>query len=842
QTLAADLLHRHSANVILLSRETLPPRDAWARYLESHPASDRTARRIRSVQALEDIGKGRVLCVAADVANVEQMRAAVGQAEDMFGALTGVIHAAGQIQDNPILTKSESSIQQVLSPKISGLHVLDQIFPDGMLEVMVLCASTSTATRPAGQVDYIAANAYLNAWASQRANGATRVIAVNWGVWADVGMAAEARKTRLQAEQPSERVATDLPLLDEAGFDAQGNRVFVTQLRDGEHWVLDEHRTSAGDALMPGTGFVELAAQALRAHGESGGFEIRDLYFFRPLHVDAAGREMVLRLETTPTGYTMTVHSASKTGYVLHAQAELNLGAAAAAEMLDLGAIADRCHRKDSCPPEQCLHSPQEAHLRFGPRWQVLRSTSYGDREGWARLTLPDAYHGDLLDGYHLHPGLLDLATGWAIDLAPSYDANMLWVPVSYRSIRLHRPLPADIRSWVRLGSETDADGFATFDVTLTDAQGKICVEITGFQMQRLQEPLNFADPVEPDARAADLGLAVQANEAPLSQDEKRLHHNILQGISQEDGAEALRRALSTGLSQVFVSSMHLPDLITQASQTGTVESDSAQSFDRPELDTAYVAPRNEIEKTLAGFFESLLGVSQVGVEDSFFDLGGHSLIAVRLFAQINRVFDIEFPMSLLFEAPNVASIAERIEALTGPADTNNSEPQDGPARFTHLVPLFEAENTLATPFFIVAGMFGNVLNLRHLALMLGRDRSVYGLQARGLIGEDEPHRTIEEAATAYIEELRQVQPHGPYLLSGFSGGGITAFEMARQLQAAGEQVALLTMLDTPLPVRPTLSKKDKALIKLHEIRRKGPAYLAEWARSRWAWEQQKRR
>jgi thioesterase domain-containing protein len=267
--------------------------------------------------------------------------------------------------------------------------------------------------------------------------------------------------------------------------------------------------------------------------------------------------------------------------------------------------------------------------------------------------------------------------------------------------------------------------------------------------------------------------------------------------------------------------------------------------FARPELETAYVAPRTSVEQTLAGYWADLLGVAQVGVEDDFFALGGHSLIAVRLFAMIRRQWKIDFPISVLFEAPTIARCAALIAERLGPEEEAAAAPaaKANPAgpRFTHLVAMHSGDGGAKTPFFLVAGMFGNVLNLRHLAHLLGNDRPFYGLQARGLFGDAAPHTTIEEAAADCLAEIRQVQPQGPYLLGGFSGGGLTAWEIGRQLRAMGEDVALMVLLDTPMPVRPTLTKPDKAMIKLAELRKGGPKFLAEWARRRIEWERSRR-
>jgi thioesterase domain-containing protein/acyl carrier protein len=247
--------------------------------------------------------------------------------------------------------------------------------------------------------------------------------------------------------------------------------------------------------------------------------------------------------------------------------------------------------------------------------------------------------------------------------------------------------------------------------------------------------------------------------------------------------------------------------------------------------------------------FQDLLGVDEIGIDDSFFDLGGHSLIAVRLFAQIKKTYGSDFPISLLFEAPTIRKIAAQIpENSASTVDMTEQQgsisqlPDQSAPKFTHIVAMHPETPGPATPFFLVAGMFGNVLNLRHLGTILGNERPFYGLQARGLFGDQPPHTTIEDAARDYIREMREVQPNGPYMLGGFSGGGIIAYEIAQQLRNAGENVAALIMLDTPLPQRRPLTLRDRMAIQAHELKQKGPAYVVQWATRRLRWELDKYR
>lgn len=211
--------------------------------------------------------------------------------------------------------------------------------------------------------------------------------------------------------------------------------------------------------------------------------------------------------------------------------------------------------------------------------------------------------------------------------------------------------------------------------------------------------------------------------------------------------------------------------------------------------------------------------------------------MAVRLFAKVKKAFGVDFPISVLFEAPTIRKCAAMIAEAGGVAATSDQGAGVAPAkparRFTHIVPMLTGEGGPKTPFFLVAGMFGNVLNLRHLAHLVGHDRPFYGLQARGLYGDDAPHDDLVDAARDYIAEIRQVQPHGPYMVGGFSGGGITAYEIAQQLKAAGEDVQMIVMLDTPLPVRRPLSRQDRIEIQKQELKAGGIGYIAQWAVNR---------
>jgi thioesterase domain-containing protein/acyl carrier protein len=192
------------------------------------------------------------------------------------------------------------------------------------------------------------------------------------------------------------------------------------------------------------------------------------------------------------------------------------------------------------------------------------------------------------------------------------------------------------------------------------------------------------------------------------------------------------------------------------------------------------------LELQLAQIWEKVLRVRPIGIRDNFFDLGGHSLLAVRLFAQIEKRMGTSLPVASLFHAPTIEQLARLMSR------------REWSAQWKSLVAIQPGGGS--PPFFCVHAHDGGVLFWRDLARHLGSDQPFYALQARGLAGKQPPHGRMEDMAAHYIEEIRSLQPEGPYFIGGHCIGGLIAFEMAHQLHQQGEQVALLALFDSYAP------------------------------------------
>jgi amino acid adenylation domain-containing protein/FkbH-like protein len=197
----------------------------------------------------------------------------------------------------------------------------------------------------------------------------------------------------------------------------------------------------------------------------------------------------------------------------------------------------------------------------------------------------------------------------------------------------------------------------------------------------------------------------------------------------------------------------------------------------------SYCAPKSELEIQLCEIWQKLLHIDRVGITDNFFEIGGHSLLAVRMFAEINRVTGKKLPLVTIFQSPTIARLARHLGE--GHAESSRS-----------LVVPLQSEGS-KPPLFLVHGAGGDILwGYANLSAHMPSDQPIYGIKSSGQAGREEFTR-IEDMAACYVRELRAFQPHGPYYLGGYCFGGNVAYEMARQLHAGGEKVAFVALLDS---------------------------------------------
>lgn len=226
-------------------------------------------------------------------------------------------------------------------------------------------------------------------------------------------------------------------------------------------------------------------------------------------------------------------------------------------------------------------------------------------------------------------------------------------------------------------------------------------------------------------------------------------------------------------------------------------------------LSQNFVTPGTATEKRLAAIWGDVLGLTQVGINDDFFDLGGHSLLVTQVIAHIRDTFRVDVPLQRLFETPTIAAVAGLIDqtqptteavatsAVTMSAGRSLRQSTLSQPLPPHLISL-QTEG-IRPPLFLVHPVAGVVFPYYELALRLGAKQPIYGLQSVGIAGEAPPLTRIETMAETYLDAVRLVQPEGPYQLVGWSFGALVALEMAQHLARLGQSVAFLGIVDTPL-------------------------------------------
>ena len=736
--LAAEQLARAAkVRLVLVSRSAFPARSEWEARVALHGALDRRGRTITKLLELEGLG-AEVDVARADVTDAAAMRELVRSVRDRHGAVNGVIHAAGALADGLIAMKAPESAESVLAPKVLGTLALHEALRDERPDFVLLFSSRGALAGVAGQVDYAAANAVLDAFAHARVGlDDAPYVSINWSAWQDIGM------TAVLPERPAAH-----PLLDRCITETTSRAVYGSRLSTRTHWLLDEHRIAGGKALIPGTGYLELARGAFDPQPNGQGVELRDVFFIAPFVVASdEEREIRVTLTRSAGGHEWVVSGSAgvdpqgRAAWEEHARGAIAYVDRPAERLLDLDAIRSRCSSREQ------IFTGEESrleHLRLGPRWANLRRVRFGETEALATLELPASFTPEV-DQLPLHPALLDVATACAQSLIPGFDGHEdFYVPISYGRVRAWRGLGPRCYSHIRY--QPDPEGgkeLAVFDVTIMDPEGRELVAIEDFTMMRVED-------------RASLSADSHGGDAAMTVDEEQDAEPAAEGILPEEGMEALRRIMAADAPpQVVVSPQDLPAYLARVRTAGTprvrgvaappvdtapveealrqhesiaeaavvarqdrpgavritaylvytpgsrptvsemrrflrqsvaedlvpqhlLELDRLPRLDDGEIDRGalpdpfapvddYVAPRTEMERALAETWRQLLGVERVGIHDNFLDIGGHSLLAMRVIARFAKQTGIRLSPSAL-NLQTVEQIAADCERKSGPA------------------------------------------------------------------------------------------------------------------------------------------------------------------------------
>ncbi|KJE23036.1 polyketide synthase family protein [Frankia torreyi] len=686
----------------LLGRSSFPAQQQWVPWLDSHDEQDPTSVRIRRLRRLQELG-ATVRVLQADVTDLEQTVRAVRDLRTGFGALNGVVHAAGRPSVSMIAGKSREDADAVLAAKTRGTLVLDQALEQvlgrqehpGECDFVLLCSSLTGLLGGPGQSDYAAANTFLDAYAEwKRQTTGAPFTSIGWDTWRGVGMAADlAARFGGDGGGPAGE-PTGHPLLQRLVRRTDQARTYLTVLRTADSWILDDHRIM-GHGLVPGTTYLELVRAAVAEQARGRIIELHDVLFLTPIIVpDGRRREIYTTVSAHEGGLRFTVRSLADTGtgpaWQEHASGLVSFHdadseqARDAARVRDLDAIVRDLGATEVIETEEKIKRRFKLDLvekggriefAFGPRWRCLRRILVGDGRLLVTLALDEEFLPDL-DDYGLHPALLDVAGA----SARIHARDVFYLPFTYRSLRVSAGLTGTVHCLVERRDAVDASGETlTCDFDILDPQGRSLVRITEFTIKRINDI---------DGLLGQIQRAVEQAEA--EQDEAEQDG----GAAGEDAVPGALRALGEGMSEAdavaaFARILTAPSLpaqlvvahtdpaslrrlarsITPALLAREVERlvPIGGTHPRPDLDTPYVAAVTGPEEAVAGIWQEVLGIDRVGVHDDFFALGGHSLAAVQIGAKIQSRFGTELNLRTFFDTPTVAGTVAAL-AAAGPA------------------------------------------------------------------------------------------------------------------------------------------------------------------------------
>lgn len=661
-TIASYFAKQYKANLVLIGRSEMPDEKTVHAIdnLRAWKLNESASEKIDKVKFLRALGSN-VEVYSADVSDEVGMKEILSKVVDKYGSINGVIHAAGNAGKGAIHVKGKKQIENVLLPKIYGAFVLEKMLNNSDLDFFITCSSLFSFVGGKGQVDYSAANCFLDAFIQSKSGaGHCRYLSVNWSGWSEVGMAKQ--------NQPED----GNPLSSFSGMDGKhlllhrrvdidnNNYQFSTRFTGGRTWLMTDHLI-AGNPVVPGTALIEIARQAYQNLTGAELCSFKDITFFSACIVPyGKQKEIVTTVKKQDNGsYSFHCTCDEKGNSVSIIAGEVGPMKNTQNTRIELEKIWRRCNKADR---ESVYNSGD--FLKITGRWSLLKEVFTNQSEALAHLKIDPNYSNDCVD-LKLHPAILDMSTGPTAGVLLSLDESLKqngvgteFLPYSYGSMEMYRPLSEDMYTYIQKKTSENQEGVIALDILIANKQGDVAVQIKDFMLREIKT-----------------GRFTMQNNEPKKNDPVATMGDP--GISNAEGIDTFLRSISTGLPQIIVSpielQMLLPRFIVPKEIVTKTEKNGRDSVAAVSRTSDYVAPVSDTEKVLATIFEKVLGTSPIGTTDNFLQLGTDSVTTIQIVSEARKL-GLAIKPDIVFRSQNIVELANVIETNTASSSVSSSE------------------------------------------------------------------------------------------------------------------------------------------------------------------------
>jgi len=647
--LAQDIAKNVNAQFTLISRTGLPHRDDWSQWLSSHSDEDPVSQKIKSVQNIELSGS-KVLIFKADITVLDQTVFAIKESQKINGAIKGVIHAAGLPSGGAIQNKSKEDLYKIIEPKVFGTQCLAEAleYSNSNPNFVCLFSSVTSLVGGFGQVDYCAANSYLDACVHSRLfDNAGHVSVINWDAWKEIGMAAEYAQSTNHNKQKVVH-----PLLGSVANKTETSISFTSRLSAQTCWMLNEH-VIFSEQTMPGTAYLEMARSAFNYLTDIDQIEFSEVYFLAPLNT-IENQEIDIKTQLVKNGNNFDFVISSVVGNGLdeiqHAKGQITAAVSLNSPIKSVEELIYKCSDKMINCTEERLDflggEKGEREFYYGPHWDSFQKVYLGQGRCVFHLRLKDEFASELSE-LKLHPSILDCATSSAFDS----EDDKFYIPLHYKKIIYYRPLTQVCYSSIVPVSNNY--GVQEVDISIYDAKDNLLLDIIGFSKREIAES-DFVN--SPKTEKAIIKLPIK-NELPL----------LNKGLETEEGIVAFHNIISQKIDSVVITKSNINSEIASHRNFKSFKdieglTDSVSLRERPELSNAYVGPKTDVEKKLVGLWQQMLSINNIGINDDFFELGGDSLVLMQIHSELSGLLSQNIAIAELYNYPTIEGLANSLK------------------------------------------------------------------------------------------------------------------------------------------------------------------------------------